>query len=168
MDNTNTNDFSGSLIEKRQRSPTGYKAPVRDSLDPIQCYNHVIQSYNVQENRVDEKHLRSVSESRCYSKFWRIFRVPLLLIFFQMLILMPIIGLIFYLWELYSVIAYFRGLRVYHSNKLVVEDPFQNMIFCPEICRITNSINKFYEIQLNGMLLIVAIFIYSTTYSYFN
>ena len=151
MEDDNT-DFHVSLIEKRQRSPTGYKVPVKDTMDPIQCYNHVIRSYNVEENRIDEKYLRNMSESCCYSRYWRIFRVPFLIIFLQILIVCPIIGLFFYIWQLYSVITYLRGLRVYRSNRITVDDPFQNMIFCPEICRITNSISKFYEIQLNGTL----------------
>ena len=147
-----TGTFRKSLLEKRQRAPTGWKAPTQIELDPMQRYNHVIKRYNVEENRVDNKRLEMMTESKGYRIFWRIISIPVIMMLLEVLILAPFVGILVYGWQLYCIVLYFRGLRIYKKNKAEVDDPFLNMIFCPEICRITNSINKFYEIQVQGKL----------------
>lgn len=143
-------DIRKSLIEKKEKLVKDGQTPESD-LDPMQQYNHVVTCFQLEENRVGDYVLQKMTESITYRKYWMILCSPVLILVFQFLILLPFVGCLLYLWQLFAIVLYFKGLNVFHANKREVADPFQNMIFCPEICRLTNSINKFYEIQVQGL-----------------
>lgn len=118
--------------------------------DPIQQYNHVIRCYNTDENQVGGINLEEMKASVIYSSFWRFFSNPCFLVIFLILIVAPGIGIFFYFWLLAAIIIYFSRLSVFYKNAKRVGNPFQNMVFSPELCKAANVNNKFYEIKVQG------------------
>lgn len=119
---------------------------------PMEKYNFVIQCYNTDENRVGSFYLESMPESCLYNTFYKIFSYPCFLLIFDLLILVPGLGIILFLWLLYSTVHYFRGLSVFNNNRRLVSDPFQNMIFCSEICRPEAVTNKYLSVKPQGKI----------------
>jgi len=115
--------------------------------DPVIQYNHVVECYNSDENRILTYYMQEMSFSSIYNKIWRVISNPCTLLMLILSTAVPLLGAFTYILMLYSFIHYFRGLAVYRANKSQVPDPFQNMVFCPDLCRAENVVNKFYEIQ---------------------
>jgi len=110
-------------------------------------YNHVIECYNADENRIFDFYMEKMSTSASYTMLWRIYSHPCALLLFVMAIAIPVLGSVLYLWLLGGTIFYFVGFITVSKNKEVVKEPFQNMVFCPDLCRTNNVVNKFYEIK---------------------
>ena len=123
---------------------------VKLQSDLMRQYNHVISCYNTEDNKVGSFQLEPMKENWFYTKFWRIASYPCYLLIFELLIMVPGLGVLSFLWLLLSTIHYFRGLIVFKRNQRVVSDPFQNMVFCPEICQASGVTNKFVEIKPQG------------------
>mmetsp|Transcript_4525 Transcript_4525/g.3740 ORF Transcript_4525/g.3740 Transcript_4525/m.3740 type:complete len:238 (-) Transcript_4525:175-888(-) len=120
---------------------------VEVSLDPITQYNHVLTCYNTDENRVGQIELQKMSEYGLYKSFWKLFNNPCALMFYLLLIMVPFVGGFLYLIFLIFTIQYFINLGVFNKNRNRCPEPFQNMIFCPELCAAAGAINKFYQIK---------------------
>lgn len=120
--------------------------------DPIQQYNYVIHHYNFEENQINHTKLSLIRESSVYHQFWKIYCRPWLLFTFLGCTVVPGVGLLVYLWMVAGILAYLSGVLVFNRNRSEVSDPFQNMIFSPELCRITNSLNKFFDIKIRGKI----------------
>ena len=118
--------------------------------DPILQYNHVVECYNIDENRTFSVYMDFMNSSGIYNKIGKIIRNPCALMIYIIAMIVPVIGIFMFLFLLYAVIQYFSNLRTYNQNKLKVKQPFTNMIFCPELCRSEGIVNKFYEINANG------------------
>jgi len=110
-------------------------------------YNHVVQSYNIEGNRIFDFYMEPMTTSAAYSLLWRIIAHPCSLLLFLIAIITPGLGIILYVWLLAGVILYLVGLYTYGKNKETVVDPFANMVFCPDLCRTNKVVNRFYEIQ---------------------
>lgn len=121
---------------------------------PSQQYNYFIHNYNTAENQVDDIILDEIPKSSLLNFFWKITRHPCALFLFLASIAIPALGLVSYIWLSASIIAYFSALKVCYRNEKNVCDPFKNMIFCPALCRITKTCNKFFEIKIDGKLII--------------
>lgn len=119
-------------------------------LDPITQYNHVMTCYNTDENRVGQIELKRMSEFGLYKSIWKIFNNPCALMVYVLLIMSPFLGALLYLILFIFTIQYFLNLSTYNRNRSRVPDPFQNMIFCPELCATAGAINKFYQIKTSG------------------
>ena len=119
-------------------------------IDPMQQYNYVIQCYNITENQVEGVKLKPVRESIFYSRCWGIFSKPVLLLLTVLLILVPVIGVLAYLLFVYFVVFYLVDLGIHRGNQAEVANIFKNMVYSPELCKITNSVNKFFEIKVQG------------------
>jgi len=119
--------------------------------DPMKQYNFVIACYNTDQNRVGTIELKPMPEYCLYHYFWKILSNPCFLLIYILLIMVPALGALLYLLILIACIEYFIGLSHFRANQRRVPDPFQNMIFCPELCKAAKSINKYYEIDANGI-----------------
>lgn len=120
--------------------------------DPIQQYNYVIHHYNFEENQINHTRLDLIQESTIYHQFWQVSSRPWLLFTMLALIIIPGIGFLIYIWLSIGILNYLYGLPIYNRNRTRISDPFQNMIFSPELCRITNSLNKFFDIKIRGKM----------------
>ena len=143
------NGLQTSLLEKKEK-PLSLPASVDPDTDAMQQYNHVINCYHNEANQVENYQLKSMNESKFYHSYWKILTSLPFVFLFELCIVIPFLGLILFCWQVYAVVLYFEGLRVYKENRSSDVDPFENMIFCPEICKLSNSINKFYEMQVQG------------------
>ena len=98
--------------------------------------------------------LKKLKDSKMYNSFWTVTSNRLYLILIMMGIALPFIGLGFYIWVLAGVVIYFSRLSVVKKNAHQVLNPFKHMIFAPQLCKISNTNNKFYEIQIQGIAMI--------------
>jgi hypothetical protein len=73
-----------------------------------------------------------------------------ILFLFLLAMCVPAVGCVLFLWVSIGLIQYLINLSVYRKNRAIIYDPFQRMIFCPELCRSEKVINKYYEIKVDG------------------
>ena len=148
------NSANEPLLASQRSSKTSNLA-LKKPNNPIQQYNHVICSYNFPENQQDGIPLEEMGESSVYNTFWRIFSKPVYLISVIFLTVVPVLGIFVYGSILLSVISYITGLQTFRRNQKKIENPFKNMIFSPELCKITKTSNKFYEIKVQGKFFLI-------------
>jgi len=135
-----------------KQSLLGSGADTNTYISPIQQYNHVIQCYNADENQIESTQLDEMEDSMPFNLFWRVFSNPYLLLISLLVIMIPYMGVIVYLWMLFSGFIYFHRLMLFKKNAKKVADPCSKMVFCPELCRMINVTNKSYEIKIQGKI----------------
>jgi len=120
--------------------------------NPMYQYNLFMDNYNTPENQVEDKKLEKLKDSKMYNSFWTVTSNRLYLFLILMGIALPFIGFGLYIWVLTGVVIYFSRLSVVQKNAHQVPNPFKHMIFAPQLCKISNTNSKFYEIQIQGMM----------------
>ena len=132
------------------------RSVVLDGYDgPIEQYNHVIRTYNIAENQVDGIELDEMENSLCYNYFSRVAMKPIYLFLVLLTIIFPFAGTLIYFCIIVGLICYMSRLKVFRANQKRVSNVFKKMVFSPELCRITRTSNKFYEIRIRGILLLL-------------
>jgi len=119
--------------------------------NPIHQYNYFIKCYNTPENQVEGIKLEEIKISKVYDTFWSIISNKIYLVLLIFLVSVPVLGLLVYGWIFIAITAYFGGMALYDKNAEKVSDPFQSMVFSPELCRISKMNRKFYEIQIQEL-----------------
>eukprot|EP01016_Furgasonia_blochmanni_P025000 TRINITY_DN26990_c0_g1_i1.p1 TRINITY_DN26990_c0_g1~~TRINITY_DN26990_c0_g1_i1.p1 ORF type:complete len:228 (-),score=47.43 TRINITY_DN26990_c0_g1_i1:152-835(-) len=115
-------------------------------------YNHVINCYNSMENRVAEIYLKKMAERKYYNTFVNLFRtIAKRLILYLIALIVPLTGFAILVWQIYCYLFYLKSRKLFEENQRLVSDPFVNMIFAPELCRITNSINHYYQVEIKDV-----------------
>ena len=128
------------------------KVPSFIPKDPISRYNYVIDSYNHENNRVDDKTLKQFPVSSVYQWVFSLmnhFLGEVLLII--ILLFLPGINIIMFLTIFWAWLHYSRFLSLYRKNEEIIEDPFKNMIYSPEMCDSINKINWFFHLEFEGL-----------------
>ena len=138
---TPSNDPHKSFLDK------GFESDLHKN--PLQQYNYFIRCYNTEENIVDNIKLDELRTSRAFDTFWTFSSRWFWLVMILVLMVVPIFGFFLYVWVLIISMIYYSRLQTIESNTKKVENPFQNMVFCPPLCK-TSSNNKFYEIKIQG------------------
>ena len=141
-------DYTVKLIDESQ-------VPDFIPKDPISRYNYVIEAYNTESNRNGNDYLYLMMDSsfyKCiYSMMNNFFGEVLLII---IMIFLPIINIFTFILVLWTFMFYQKFLALYKKNEKIVEDPFKNMVYSPEMCESINKINWFFQLQFEGFLLI--------------
>lgn len=109
------------------------------SLSVISKYNIFVQCYNTPCNRVNEKNLIFVSESKVFNSFYSILMNKKLLVnffsltqvLFLLALLIPLLNLFLLIYILIVVKKYFKALKIYRKNERRVNNPFANMKYDP-------------------------------------
>ena len=140
-----------SLIEDQNQSKTSptlkQKIP-KD--DPVLKYNYVIDRYNIEESQFNKIALDLMPLSSLYNFMWKSINHPVKIIFFLIALTIPLFGLILYLCLLIAFIHHSVCMKLWKQNNKKVSNPFENMVFSPELCEKMKSINRFFEIQVKG------------------
>ena len=114
--------------------------------DPISQYNLVVTCYNTKHHQLSGQRLESLPPSRVYSVLYRYTRLrclPLLLVLFLVPVLnLVTVMLIAAVWMLHE-----RALRVHAKNQQHVPNPFENMLFGPQVCSYYRCNNKFLNLE---------------------
>eukprot|EP01016_Furgasonia_blochmanni_P016524 TRINITY_DN1961_c0_g1_i4.p1 TRINITY_DN1961_c0_g1~~TRINITY_DN1961_c0_g1_i4.p1 ORF type:complete len:298 (+),score=25.40 TRINITY_DN1961_c0_g1_i4:65-958(+) len=121
--------------------------------NPMAEYNHVINCYNSMENRIAEMYLKKLPERNYYNQLINTIRtLAKRTTLYLVILFIPIVGLFMLVWHIVCYLFYSECFRIYLDNKrLINDDPFVNMIFAPELCRITNSINHYYQVEIKDV-----------------
>ena len=130
------------------------KIPTFIPKDPISRYNYVIDAYNNESNRIDNTILPQMPICSAYKFIYSMmnnFLGEVLLII--LMIFLPFINVITFILILWAFIYYMKFLIHFRRNEKIVDDPFKNMIYSPEMCDSIHKINWFFEIQFEGFLL---------------
>lgn len=109
------------------------------SLSAISKYNIFVQCYNTPCNRVNEKTLIFVPESKVFNSFYSILMNKKLLVkffsltqvLFLLALLIPLLNLFLLIYILTVVKKYFEALKIYRKNERRVNNPFANMKYDP-------------------------------------
>lgn len=121
--------------------------------DPISRYNLVIDAYNHECNRISEKLLTKTKDSslyKCsYSLMNSFFGEVLLIV---ILIFVPGINVLTFFLILWSFLHYNRFVGNCKENEMVLQDPFKNMVYSPEMCETLNRIHWFFELEFKGFV----------------
>lgn len=106
---------------------------VRSPSDPISAYNHVVACYNVRYHCTTPPPMHPLPNCRMYQIGFRglrlFYSIPLLLVAFIPLFNVLVLLIQALLWLFYE-LAY----RLHIKNATYVADPFQHMVFSPQIC----------------------------------
>jgi len=127
------------------------KVPAFIPKDPISRYNYVIEAYNNENNKINDLVLNSFPTSIIYQWVFSMlnhFLGEVLLII--MLLFLPGINLFVFFAILWSMIHYLKFLKLYKKNEEIIEDPFKNMIYSPEMCDSIHKINWFFQLEFDG------------------
>lgn len=121
---------------------------VRSPSDPISGYNHVATCYNVSYHCTVPPPMHLMPNSRLYQLWYSYlhlyFSLPLLIF-----ALIPVLNAIVLMAEALLWIQYELAYRVYTKNATYVANPFQNMVFSPQICSRYAVNNTFLQVPLN-------------------
>lgn len=137
----------------------------------IDRYNFFVEQYNLTYNIVKNTKMTRVSGGLLYRIGYTIEKslvnflivlgfVPTLFLVFKMCFTDPewlyftlltmYMGFICFI-SLMTLLIYFHGKRTYERNLLLVANPFQRMIYSPDICRILNLNNVHLEFPLEEL-----------------
>ncbi len=143
---------TASPLLKSTREALQNEVSLSDLFNPLQQYNYFVEFYNKRENCINGLQLDyfSSSKSAVFNSFWKIYSNNFLLLVFLLLILVPFVGIVVYLTLCISLVTYFFALQTFKRNENKVENPFEKMVFCPEMCTSVGLPNKFYEIRVEG------------------
>jgi len=141
-----------SPLLKSTREALQNEVSLSDLSNPLQQYNYFVEFYNKKENCINGLQLDSLSSpnSTIFNHFWKVYSNSFLLLVFLLLMLVPFAGIFLYLTLCISLVTYFLALQTFKRNENKVENPFERMIFCPEMCTSVGLPNKFYEIRIEG------------------
>lgn len=118
---------------------------VRSPSDPISAYNHVVSCYNVRYHCTVPPPMHHLPNSRLYQLTYRYLRlwysIPLLIS-----ALVPVLNLLVLMVQALIWLLYELAYRVYMKNAAYVTNPFQHMIFSPQICTRYSVNNTFLPV----------------------
>ncbi len=138
--------------------------------NPVEKYNFVIDQYNKDYNMIDNVTLKRIPLDRIYhygyimengicSFLIIFFLIPCPFLIFNKLIYSNKIGniitiiifsiyfFIIFCLAFLTIIIYIIARNIYDKNYPLVRNPFINMIYLPELCRLLNVINKHFQIS---------------------
>ncbi|CAG9325228.1 unnamed protein product [Blepharisma stoltei] len=143
-------------------SDSGSKVNI-PSEDPIEVYNHAIKQFNAKCNRTNENgHYEKLTNNWFY-KAWMLrwftriradsnclFLVLSFLASFAIGII-PYLNIIdFTIWFI-ILLFYEKQRKIHNLNAKISKNPFQYMIFDPEICRQAGLMNAYYELPISAL-----------------
>ena len=146
------NQFQFLLEDQRPPKLSPGLKPDDKKDDPILKYNYVIDRYNIEENQFNYTTLDFMPSSSIYNFIWGIINNSIKIILFLIALAIPGFGLILYLSLLMAFIHHSVCIKIWKKNIQKVPNPFENMVFCPELCTKMNKIDKFFEIQVKGII----------------
>eukprot|EP01017_Pseudomicrothorax_dubius_P036947 TRINITY_DN5358_c0_g1_i1.p1 TRINITY_DN5358_c0_g1~~TRINITY_DN5358_c0_g1_i1.p1 ORF type:complete len:219 (+),score=46.63 TRINITY_DN5358_c0_g1_i1:70-657(+) len=115
-------------------------------------YNTIVHEYNSSENRIAEVYMNKMNEYAIYNIFFNPMRTfPARFLMFFACLFVPLLPFILVPALLIVLIQYELSYRVFCENEHKVPDPFQNMIFSPDLCRITNNNHRYYELSIKDL-----------------
>ncbi|CAG9320968.1 unnamed protein product [Blepharisma stoltei] len=148
---------SSSLVEdNRARSPPRRSSQenirfrgraIKLKSNPLFRFNYFAACYNTNYNMVNGVRFKNIQRNRFYYWLYPLFRVRYIVVslalsfvpFFNLLWLLILIAL----WGIYE-----KGHRVYKDNRKQVENPFERMVYNPEMCEKYRCMNKFLEVPV--------------------
>ena len=66
------------------------------------------------------------------------------------LLFLPLMNFVFYALIWNSMSQYNKAKRVFRNNLLLIQNPFQNMIYSPEVCEIMGKNHWFFSVEEKG------------------
>ncbi|CAG9322217.1 unnamed protein product [Blepharisma stoltei] len=122
--------------------------PIQLKCNPIFRFNYFAACYNTNYNMVNGVRFQNIKRNKFYYWLYPIFRVRYLVInlslsfvpFFNFIWLIMLCAM----WWIYE-----RGYKIYKENRGKIENPFQRMVYNPEMCEKYRCMNKFLEISPN-------------------
>ena len=122
-------------------------------FSPIDKYNYFVCFYNKDCDEFSSNNkFKLMKSSRVYNfAFLLINNQKLKWLTALSLFFLPFFNIILACIIFISLLYYKRGLSVYLSNKLINPNPFDKMIYAPEVCEEKGIINESMEIELSGI-----------------
>ena len=145
-------NHSEVLIEDQNQSKTSENLKQKISKDdPVLKYNYVIDRYNTEESQFEKIALDFMPLSSLYNFMWKSINHPVKIIFLLIALTIPLFGFILYLCLLMAFIHHSLCMNLWKQNNKKVSNPFEYMVFSPELCEKMKTINRFFEIQVKGI-----------------
>ncbi|CAD8141234.1 unnamed protein product [Paramecium octaurelia] len=117
--------------------------------DPITLYNKFIKVYNLDDNKVDGITLQYMKQSKVVQFIHNYLRNNLgRVVFFLILILLPIINLFYYLILLTASFRLSQNYSIFQSNIGQVLDPFANMVENSDLCEMMKKNYVLFDMEI--------------------
>ncbi|CAD8147260.1 unnamed protein product [Paramecium pentaurelia] len=117
--------------------------------DPITLYNKFIKVYNLDDNKVNGITLQYMKQSKAVQFIHNYLRNNLgRVVFFLILILLPFINLLFYLFLLVAWLKLNQNHQIFKSNLSQVLDPFENMVENSELCEMMKKNYVVFDMEI--------------------
>ena len=117
--------------------------------DPISRYNQVIREYNNPINSKDGITLTEAYTDSFY-RFWFHKLKSWFLVLF-LIYLAPYLSFISLIFTIYTLIIHENSLQVDRTNRKLVADMFENMVYSQELCTARHSHNIYFAISLDDL-----------------
>jgi hypothetical protein len=152
---------SDQIFAKLTAHETG-KRVFMPSEDPIGLYNHAVNQFNARCNRTADGPLDKL-DTNCFYSAWMIrwwvrlqaYRNPFFFILSVTLSTLigfiPIINLVLFMLWLIVWILYERQAPLHKRNVEKSKDPYEKMIYAPEVCRRVGLTNMYYNLPISQM-----------------
>ncbi|KRW98525.1 hypothetical protein PPERSA_00122 [Pseudocohnilembus persalinus] len=125
--------------------------------DPLAQYNLVIKCYNLEFNRVDNNILQELQENKFLTYIVQLISKPLGTIICLLILILPFINIAFGISLLIGFLIYNQQHKISIKNSKKVMDPFQNMIFSPEMCELVDKNFHYFEQTLQCKIIFIEI-----------
>ncbi|CAK82058.1 unnamed protein product (macronuclear) [Paramecium tetraurelia] len=117
--------------------------------DPITLYNKFIKVYNLDDNKVDGITLQYMKQSKVVQFVHNYVRNNLgRVVFFLILILLPIINLFYYLFLLAAWFRLIQNYSIFQQNIGQVLDPFANMVENSDLCEMMKKNYVLFDMEI--------------------
>ncbi|OMJ76364.1 hypothetical protein SteCoe_24261 [Stentor coeruleus] len=145
LDTSLTQDVSLQYFDPSQTTPRGKRIKIKSN--PIFRNNYFLKCYNTSYNRVNGIKLKSLPRNRLYYFLFPTLSIKYIFLHF-VLAFLPYVNIVWCCILLILWIIYERAAWVYRKNRKKIRNPFINMIYKPDLCKIYKCMNKFLEVPI--------------------
>ena len=123
-----------------------------NDTNSLKKYNIFVDIYNNEVNQISNTKFKKVKDLKFYNLFDKFFSSFSGKFATLILLLIPGVNLVIFLIILTMMILFENAYSIFKENEKKVKDPFEKMIYSPELCKNVDKTHHFYEIELNGKI----------------
>ena len=110
----------------------------------VDCYNNLL----IEESNYFFK----VKENNFYNFFVKLQKKFLSKLIYFILSLIPFMNIVLYCLVLSIFIIYHKAFIIFKKNKKINKNPFEEMVYSPELCQLLKKNYHIYEIEIKSVL----------------